>query len=54
MSTVDYILLENNNFSLIKEFNIIPISEFSDHCALHFCFERKKQSFLPTLIYVNV
>ena len=48
MSTVDYILLENNNFSLMKEFNIILINEFSDHCALHFCFERKKQSSLPT------
>ena len=37
MSTVDYILLEYNNFSLIKDFNIMPINEFSDHCAFHFC-----------------
>ena len=34
MSTVDFILLEYNNFILIKDFNIMPINKFSDHCAL--------------------
>ena len=34
MSTVSYILLEYNNFILIKDFKIMPINKSSDHCAL--------------------
>ena len=41
MSTVDYFLLEYSDFMIIKDFDIMPVSEFSDHCALAIYLERK-------------
>ena len=45
MSVVDYLLLNNNDICIINEFEILPMNDFSDHCALYFCIERIKPPF---------
>jgi hypothetical protein len=40
-SVVDYLLLCKVDFPYITKFNILPITEFSDHCALNFYIERR-------------
>ena len=39
-SVVDYFLLHQNDFKHVKQYAVMPPSEFSDHCALHICIER--------------
>ena len=40
-SVVDYLLLSHNDFNIITQFEIQPLNEFSDHCAIFFTIERK-------------
>ena len=40
-SVVDYLLLHRRDFIIIKQFEIQPLNEFSDHCAILFTIERK-------------
>ena len=34
------LLLHQNDFKYVKQYAVMPPSEFSNHCALHICIER--------------